>query len=275
LPIPGWSLGFLMGALSVLSLSAVAVVVVWARGSALARPPAIVPLVAVSTLAATSLTYFLGRSHPNNLTHVAPAFVAMVTLWTALAWREWQAARRPLAGVALVLCVLGGAFLIVQESGQLATKTPDSALVALARSVTGGRTLADELRVLAGEPVVGVRARAVELLVRRSVPRSAPLLVAVEPVDATEALIRLDRTDVLPIGAAEQDGLVPKRRALLIRTARDVPCGTYVVTQDRRIRLAFGRELFGGILVALRQRHAFTQVAAASGYRVFRLSCAR
>ena len=127
--------------------------------------------------------------------------------------------------------------------------------------------------MLTREPVVGEHARAVELLVRRSVPRTAPLLIAVEPVDATEALIRLDRSDVLPIGAAEQDGLVPKRRALLIREARDVPCGTYVVTQDRPIRLAFGRELFGGILATLHARRQFQQVAAAAGYRVFRLSC--
>ncbi|HEY3613193.1 MAG TPA: hypothetical protein VGK92_05780 [Gaiellales bacterium] len=273
LPVPGWSLGFLMGALCLLSLSAVGVVLRCARGSALARPSAVVPLVAVSTLAATSLTYFLGRSHPNNLTHVAPAFVVMVVLWSALAWREWQAARQPLARVALVLCALGAAFLTVQESGQIATKTPDSALAALARSATGGRTLPHELRALTREPVAGMQARAVELLVRRSVPRSAPLLIAVEPVDATEALIRLDRSDALPIGAAEQDGLVPKRRALLARAARDVPCGTYVVTQVRPIRLAFGRELFGGILRTLRQRGSLAPVAAAPGYRVARLSC--
>ena len=121
--------------------------------------------------------------------------------------------------------------------------------------------------------MVGRRARTVELLVRRSVPPASPLLIAVEPVDATEALIRLDRSDAMPIGAAEQDALVPRRRALLIRMAAAAPCGTYVVTQDAPIRLALGRELFDGILGALRQRHALVPVAAASGYRVLRLSC--
>jgi hypothetical protein len=275
LPIPGWSLGYLMGGLELVSLSAVAAAVLWARGAALARPSAVVPLVAVSTLAATSLTYFLGRSHPNNLTHVAPPFVAMVALWAALAWREWRSERRLILAAALVPCALGSSFLLVQESAQLAIKAPDSALFALARSATGGRTLQHEVHTLTREPVVGRRARAVELLVRRSVPHSAPLLIAIEPVDATEALIRLDRSDVLPIGAAEQDGLVPRRRALLIRQARTVPCGTYVVTQRRAIALASGRVLFGGILEALRRRYRLREVAAAGGYRVFRLSCPR
>jgi hypothetical protein len=275
LPIPGWSLGYLICALYVVSLSGIAVIIRCGRGSALARPSVIVPLVAVSALGATSFTYFLGRSHPNNLTHVAPPFVAMIALWSALAWREWSAQRRPLAGVALALCALGGALLTVEQLPQLVSKAPDSALGALARSATGGRTLPHELRALTREPVIGPGARTVELLVRRSVPAAAPLLVAVEPIAATEALIRLDRVDVLPIGAAEQDALVPKRRALLIREARDVPCGTYVVTQDRPIALTFGRELFGGILAALRQRHRLVPVAVAPGYRVFRLDCSQ
>ena len=97
LPVPGWSLGYLMGALDVASLAAVAVIARRGRRSELACPSTIVPLAAVSTFAAVALTYFLGRSHPNNLTHVAPPFVVMVTLWTALAWRAWTRDRNPIA----------------------------------------------------------------------------------------------------------------------------------------------------------------------------------
>ena len=273
LPIPGWSLGYLMCALYALSLCGIAVLIRQARGTALARPAAIVPLIAVTAFGASAFTYFLGRSHPNNLTHVAPPFVAMVVLWTALAWRAWARGRHPAAAAALGLCAVAGALLVAQQLPSLIGKTDDSALMALARSATGGRTLPHELRVLTSEPVADPHARTVELLVRRSVPPTAPLLVATEPTIATEALIRLQRSDVLPIGAAEQDMLVEPRRELLTREARNVPCGTYVVTQAAPLVLGDGLRFFDGILGALRERHAFHAVAAADGYRVSRLSC--
>ena len=100
LPVPGWSLGYLMGALYVaLAGRGLPSSPQRGRGGELARPSTIVPLAAVSTFGAVSLTYFLGRSHPNNLTHVAPPFVVMVTLWTALAWRAWARDRNPIAAV--------------------------------------------------------------------------------------------------------------------------------------------------------------------------------
>jgi hypothetical protein len=273
LPIPAWSLGYLMCALYALSICGIAVILRHARGTALAQPSTIVPLIAVTAFGATAFTYFVGRSHPNNLTHVAPPFVAMVVLWTALAWRAWAHGRHPAAAAALALCALAGSLLVAQQLPSLIGKTDDSALVAVARSATGGRTLPHELRILMSEPVADPHARAVELLVRRSVPRNAPLLVATNPSVATEALIRLNRSDVLPIGAAEQDMLVPRRRALLARDALAVPCGTYVVTQSAPLVPHYAVQLFDGILGAFHEHHAFDAVAGAGGYRVFRLSC--
>jgi hypothetical protein len=272
LPVPGWSLGYLMGGLCVASLTAIAVIVSRGRGSELARPSTVVPLAAVTTFGAVALTYFLGRSHPNNLTHVAPPFVAMVTLWTAVAWRAWARDRNPVAAAGLALVGACTALLIAQQLPQLVEKAPDSALVAVAHSATGGRGLAQRLRALTDLPVISPRTRTVEALVRVSVPRDAPLLVAVEPAVATETLIRLDRSDVLPIGTPEQDGLPPHRRAVLLRAARNVRCGTYVVTQSAPMT-GPGRHLLESLVTVLRQRHPFQAVAATQGYRVFRLGC--
>jgi hypothetical protein len=273
LPVPGWSLGYLMGGLYVVSLVAVCTLVIRARGSESARASTIVPLVAVSTLGAVSLSYFLGRSHPNNLTHVAPPFVAMLTLWSALAWRAWARHRNPIAACGLALACACAALLIAQQLPQLAAKAPDSALVALVDGATGGSGLAHEVRALTDLPVISPRTRTVESLVRANVPRGAPLLVAVEPAIATETLIRLDRSDILPIGTPEQDGLSRKRRRALLRQAESIPCGTYVVTQDASMTGA-GRGLLESLVSALRRRHAFRAVAGAAGYRVFRLGCA-
>ena len=220
-----------------------------------------------------ALTYFLGRSHPNNLTHVAPPFVAMVTLWTALAWRAWTRDRNPLAVAGVALAGVCAALLIAQQLPQLVDKAPDSALVAAVRSAGGGPGLAQRLRALTDLPVISPRTPTVEALVRRSVPGNAPLLVAVEPAVATETLIRLDRSDVLPIGTPEQDGLPLRRRQALLREAKHVRCGTYVVTQDARMT-GPGTVLLEQLVIALRHRHPFRAVAGAAGYRVFRLGCA-
>ena len=218
LPVPDWSLAYLMGGLYVASLVAVCVLAARGRGE-LARPSTIVPLAAVSTLGAVSLTYFLGRSHPNNLTHVAPPFVAMVTLWSALAWRSWVRDRAPIAAVGVALAGACAALLIAQQLPELVDKAPDSALAAAVRSATGdGTGLAQSVRALTDLPLIDRRTPNVEALVRANVPGAAPLLVAVEPAVATETLIRLDRSDVLPdrharagrpLGEATPDAAAP------------------------------------------------------------------
>ena len=99
-------------------------------------------------------------------------------------------------------------------------KAPDSALVAVVHGATGDGP--GSRRACASSPTCPsstARTRTVEALVRANVPRRAPLLVAVEPAVATETLVRLDRSGVLPIGTPEQDGLVPQRRRTLLRQA--------------------------------------------------------
>lgn len=273
LPVPDWSLGYLMGAFYVVSLTAIAVILRHARGSALARPSTIAPLAAVTGSGAAFLTYFLGRSHPNNLTHIAPSFVAMVALWAGLAWRGWKRECHPVAAVGVALAVSSAALLVAQQLPLLRQKAPDSALTAIVRSVTGGQTLSQNVRTLTDLPVISPGAQSIEVLVRSNVPRAAPLLVAVDPAQATEALIRLDRSDVLPIGAPEQDGLSPSRRQALRLAASAVPCGAYVVTQDAPLKPGPAQLLFEGVLAVLRTHYSFHAVAAASGYRVFKLVC--
>jgi hypothetical protein len=273
LPVPGWSLGFVMGALCTASLVGVWGIVALAPGSEHARPSTVVPLAALSAFAAVSLTYFLGRSHPNNLTNVAPPFVALLTLWTALALRGWKVGRDPVAGAGVLLACLCAIVLVAQQLPQLVAKTPDSALAAIVREASGGPGLMHRLRLLADEPVIDPRTPVVEQLVRAHVAPAAPLLVAVEPAVATETLIRLDRSDVLPIGTPEQDGLPRARREELVRDAARVPCGTYLVTQSAPMTGA-GRILLRSLVSQLRHLHPFVAVARAAGYRLFRLACA-
>jgi hypothetical protein len=270
LPIPGWSLGFLIGGVYAVSLAAIWIIVTQARGSALAQPSAIVPLAAVTTFGATSLTYFLGRSHPNNLTHIAAPFVVLLTLWAAHAWRAWCDERHPVAAAGLALAAVCSALLVAQELPQLVDKAPDSALAAVL--TTGGPGLVRDVRTLTAQPVISPQTPVVEALIRAHVPRTAGLLVAVSPGIATETLVRLDRVHVLPIGTPEQDDLSPTRREQLVRQARDVRCGSYVVTQTAPLT-GSGHLLLVSLVAELRRLHPFEAVAQSAGYRVFKLGC--
>ena len=114
------------------------------------------PLVSTSAFAALALTYFLGRSHPNNLTHVAPPFVVMVTLWTALAWRAWRHEGVPVAAAGVALAFAFTCLLIAQQTPALADKAPDSALVASVRGATGGLSLrANSALIVANAALAG------------------------------------------------------------------------------------------------------------------------
>jgi hypothetical protein len=283
LPIPDWSFGYLMGGAYVLSLVAVTAICLYGRGSDLARPSRLVPIVATTAFGMLALTYFVGRSDPNNLTHVAAPFVTMIALWAFVAWRWWQAERAPVALAALLLVVWSACLLFQSNWRGLTIKAPDSALATLAKPLIGQPGLVTTIRTLTSNPVVNTDAAAIEDLVRRTVPPHAPLLIAVDPNLSTEALLRLGRSNVLPISDPNEDALTQARRASLIADAAAVPCGTYVVTQSAELPppSAFlappggtGSDLIAGVIGELRATRRFEPVdAAGPSYFVSRLPC--
>ena len=103
--IPAWSPGYLVGALYVLSLAAF----VASRATCGQRhEPTIAATAGATAFGAVAFTYFLGRSAPSNLHHVAlPAVVASCGWWTigcAVSPRRRQ--RLPWAAVLAAACVV-------------------------------------------------------------------------------------------------------------------------------------------------------------------------
>jgi hypothetical protein len=110
-------------------------------------------------------------------------------------------------------------------------------------------------------------------MVRSTEPPRTPLLVLVDPAIATETLIRLDESNVLPISAPIQDGLVARRRDAIISLAAHVPCGTRVVTQTEPMVPEQGEQLLDGVLAELHRHYTFETVASAGDYSVSVLRC--
>jgi hypothetical protein len=182
-----------------------------------------------------------------------------------------------LALAAVVTAVTISAFVGAYHWEMLRAKGQDSALAALLSPLDGQPSLAEDVRVLRSNPPVRPRADLVATLIRDRVPSGAPLLVLVDPDLTTEILVRVGRSNVLAISAPTQDGLVAGRRASIIAAVRNVPCGTYVVTQTASFRVGPGTELGGaltnGVLDSLREAFVFDRMAAELGYVVDRLSC--
>ena len=277
LPVDDWSLGYLIAALYVASFIGVAAAILLAPRSRFSLPSTIVPIVATTTLGVLSFTYFLGRSHPNNLTHISPPFVIMITLWTALCAQRWWTKRRMVYGAAVTVVLWAGALLTVCQWNTLVEKSGDSALSAVLSPFTTSSSFLDQITVLRSNPPVSKGAQFVDQLVRASVPIDEPILVLVDPPVLTESLLRLDRSNAIPLTTPGQDGLLPSRRAELIAAASSIPCGTWVVTQNAGFGFGTSDEtaLLDGILSNVREGFVLTAIATADGgrYQLSKAQC--
>ena len=273
LPIPGWSLGYAICASYIISFVALGVIVVHGRGSGAGPTVDDRSNCRDDSVWCPVVHLLLGRSHPNNLTHISPPFVVMVALWVMLALRSCVYRRQGLAPAAVIVAVAVSSFVTVVQWTHFRAKAADSALAGIVSPI--GPSLEQDLRTMTSNPTISEDSELVEGFVRDEVPPEVPLLVLVEPTVATEVLIRLDRSNVLPISHATQDGLVTSRRDAIIADAADVPCDTMVVTQTSPFwpGYDFGAALTEGVLAELHANFTFAPVASILGYNIDRLQC--
>ncbi len=183
LPVVFFSPGPLIGA----AIFASAVILLWLVRE---RPEALAPelragLAGFTGLAVVTFTYYLGRSHPNNLLVLLLPVVALGGLWMQLLLRvpatRWRtAAAAPVA--------IAGAMVAVFAWPAIQQKWGDTAL-ALA-TPGGGRSLGRSLDRLADNPVLNRAAPGGVALLDAHLPPHAPALVLTEPNLTTEILVR-------------------------------------------------------------------------------------
>jgi len=276
LPVADWSFGYLIAGAYMASFSGIGFALVRLPMSNVMSPRVAVPLVATTTFGFLAFTYFLGRSHPNNLTHISPPFIVMMTIWTWLAATQWTRSRQP-AYLAFVSAVFFGAsLLVVGQLENVSSRFPDSALAAVLSPVTGSPSLTDRISTLRSNPVVSPRAQTIESLVQRYVPADQPLLILAEPSLLTESLIRLDRINTIPLSAPDQDALLPNRRKSLIDQSSSLPCDTWLVVQPSVTVRANSPEtvlLLREMLANIRSSYDLTKIADENGFQILRARC--
>lgn len=219
LPVVVFSAGPLMGAAIFLS----AATLLWLardRPQALS-PPMRAALAGFTGLAIGTFTYYLGRSHPNNLLNLLIPTVALGGLWLQLLLSGPRVRWRT-AGAATLL--LAGAMVFVGGWPSLEAKWPDTALGALVR----GESLSGHFDRLADNPVLDPRAPAAAALLDRVPP--GPAAVLTEPELTTEVLMRAGRRNLLPISDPAEDSLIASSADRVRAAAEGIPPGTLLLT---------------------------------------------
>ena len=259
LPVVFFSAGPLMGA----AIFASGVTVLWLareRPTAL-EAPLRAAIAGLTGFAIVTFTYYIGRSHPNNLLVLLVPVVSLGGLWAQALLRAGEGRWRlvPLATIALA-----AAMIAVASWPSVRGKWRDTAF---GLAVPGrGHSLRFAFESLSHNPVLDPLAPGGEALLDERLPPGAPALVLAEPDLTTEILMRSGRRNLLPISHPPEDVLIESSRRRVVAASDAVPAGTLLLTGPGV------NELELGALVALHRRFAFRPVATApGGLRLVRL----
>lgn len=211
--IPSWSLGYLLAAAYAVSFAGLSVALRLSPELCDAFRPELAAIASLSAFGVLSYTYFLGRSHPNNLHHVAPPAIALGIVWLGVL-REMPGSSRTALTLISVLAGVAAGLLVMEEPSEtraVLQSSPFGYGVDLpVRTVTRAQAL---LRERPDTPDVVQAARELG----RASPHGSRVAVVLPPAIQTEVLIRANRGNTLPDPIPRQDVLLPTRSLSLVR----------------------------------------------------------
>jgi hypothetical protein len=241
LPIDFWSPALLMAA--AIFLSAVGLVSVARDERVRASGPVLAGLAGFTGFAVSSFTYFLGRSHPNNVLNLMVPICALGCLWASifLAPREQGHRAGRMVPVAFVLVV--AASLTAYGVPGAVQRWPQTAFAQAVPFAdghlpgNGGLSLRTSFEDLwAGRIYDDSIVDNGAVLLQRYDPGDGPALVVVpQPAGrmwvTTEILLKARRVNLLPISNPEEDTLVISREwPRIVAAIGAVPDGTILLT---------------------------------------------
>jgi hypothetical protein len=179
----------------------------------------------VTVLGALTFTYFLGRSHPNNLFHVSPPGVVLLFVWLGVL--RGVVAERFLVAVATACVCFFGAFVIAGEGSAIKVKYPTTPLAAV---LGDGPSLGSDLQVLWNDPVVDPDAAHVAQFVAAHRPPGAPVTILLTPSVQSEALLRLGAANAVGTTNPCQDSFSTRGTARAASGVAELAPGGILVT---------------------------------------------
>jgi hypothetical protein len=227
-----WSLSYLIAALYFASTAGLMFVTLEQKAFASARRVELTAIATTTAFGILSFTYFLGRSHPNNLHHIAPAAIVLSVLWVSLLARHTPVVHLATRFAVLAFIGWAAAAVIVQQPQETHAALQRSPLWQLFQSnprITARAHALIDWRQQPTDP----RAVEAQQLLDRFAPGQCRVAVLVQADLSTEALIRAHRGNLLPISDPNQNALLPQRSLALVekRLSRLRP-GLVVLTEQ-------------------------------------------
>ena len=228
--IPSWSPAYLVVSIYAVSMLALVVLALEHRDPSSRRPCDPTTLVALSGATAygiAAFTYYLGRSAPSNLHHLAVTVVVVVAGWYALTSGSFTSAKSLLAARVALASV--GVSLVVHTIGAIVEVLDASPLTQAVRSPRGALAQVEDLGSRSAS-----RAQVAEAanLIERYTPPGASPVVLLRADLLTATLLVSARGNALPIVNGNQDRLVGDESLKLVARAADtlIP-GTVLLTE--------------------------------------------
>jgi hypothetical protein len=267
LPVVIFSAGPQMGA--TIFFTGVAVLWVTRYRPDLLEAPVRAALTGFTGIALSTYTYYLGRSHPNNLLVIVVPTILLVGLWIHVLLK---AGPNPWRNAALAGLALGWAIIAVAAWPSVEEKWDTTALSLAAPHNAG--SLRIQIDEYAENPALNHLAPLGTRLLDRYWQPGEPALVLTQQDLTTEVLLRSGRRNLLPISHPPEDVIIESSFGRVRESAHHVPAGTLMlyspppviggqVTPDTELPTEFNK-LQDVALRVLRKRFDFEPVAGSA-----------
>jgi hypothetical protein len=275
--VDAWSAGLPMAFFYFVSALAIVAFAVWRRDVVRQHRESFVALAALTMLSVAVYTYFLGRSHVNNLHHVAPPAIALGAVWMGLL-SLWPAPHgRQVRRAVLALGFVASSLVLVESVPDFLATWHRTALYRAA-PIVGHGSLRDAVSLRWDNPPLDPRAVAADALLAAELPGDRRTVVIIDPNLTVEVLMRAGRVNALPISAPLDDDLVPGSRTRVLAAIERLPAGTgALLPVDAKGRL--DRTVLDGLqqtaLDALQIRFRLERLKTQPPFAVVRLAAKR
>ncbi len=232
LPIEPWSPG-----IPVLLCSVASVIALVTFLTSTSMEPAEIrreffPILATTAYAFLAFTYFLGRSHPNNLLTVSAPFVVMITMWMSHLGGLRRFNGKSLRVVTIWVCLFGAALTGLVNWSRIEINFSNSALGLILKSPSSSLSVVDRVKFFLDNPIANSRFETIKVLLDDNLPQGSSVLIVVDADLMTESLVRLERVNPITLSNPTAESQLPIEVQRITAQVPNIPCGSYVLLQQ-------------------------------------------
>lgn len=203
------------------------------------HPPELKVVAGLTAFGLAQFTYYLGRSHPNNLYHICIPSLVLAAYWLCVLGRRreilprrfWHAASYAIYGLGMFLLVTGIP-LLSKQWGHTA-----------AQALVSGRAV----ELWSSKPTDPQVEEALALVAKHA-PAQGRIPIFLAPNLTTEALLLSGKANLFPLSNVEQDALLPSVRQRVLNLDPGLRIGdVFFMSRDQKVLHPLQRQIIQNI----------------------------